>query len=283
MQNVAGVVILYFPDETIVENITSYSDKLGKLYIIDNSPQKTKLVQALSANPGIMYVHDGENKGIAKRLNDAAKLAINDGFEWLLTMDQDSYFDKKNIDKYFNYVSNYKHKSMTAMFGVEFETQKTAPEKPEEVSYLITSGSMLNLRLFHEVGQFDEQLFIDEVDLEYCFRAITKGFSIIKLPFIFLTHHLGEEDTYISLKNLKKTRRALHSSLRIYYMVRNYLYVREKYPQQFLSEDKERRITLLNRIKNKLLYGNEKVATISMIFRAFRDFKAKRMGKKEGG
>lgn len=279
MLKVVAVTILYNPDNNICDNIISYLPYADVLIIADNSATK-EIPDSLLRNDKVVYLHDGENRGIAERLNEAAKIAKEKGYEWLLTMDQDSCFEQVQIEKYFSYVDDYAYKEQVAIFGVEFE--KKQPEEKviaEEVNYLITSGSLVNLNLFDTIGKFDEKLFIDEVDLEYCFRAITKGYKIIKLPFIFLNHNLGEKGNYRSLKNLKTTQRALHSSLRIYYMVRNFLYVQKKYPNQFLLEDKERKNTLINRIKNNLLYGNTRLLTLRLIKKGFRDFKKGKMGK----
>lgn len=279
MLKAAGVTILYNPDEKVSENIDSYLSYTDLLIITDNSTS-LKIPDKLLHTDNIICLHDGENRGIAERLNQAAAIAIEKGYEWLLTMDQDSYFDTVEIEKYFSYIDKYEDKERVAMFGIEFEN-KQEEEKvfTEEVSYLITSGSLVNLKLFETIGGFDEQLFIDEVDLEYCFRAITKDFKIVKLPFIFLDHNLGETGNYRSLKNFKNTQRALHSSLRLYYMVRNFLYVRKKYPNQFVKEDKERKKTLMNRIKNNLLYGNSRLQTLRLINKGFKDFKNGKMGK----
>ena len=39
-------------------------------------------------------------------LNYAAKHAIESGYEWLLTMDQDSQFDKKGMDEIISFIEN---------------------------------------------------------------------------------------------------------------------------------------------------------------------------------
>lgn len=41
----AGVVILYHPDENIVENINSYITDIDFLYIVDNSDDVTKKIK----------------------------------------------------------------------------------------------------------------------------------------------------------------------------------------------------------------------------------------------
>ncbi|HRI19294.1 MAG TPA: glycosyltransferase, partial [Panacibacter sp.] len=100
---IAGAVILYYPDENITRHILSYIHVLDKLYVADNSENKNNaLFEQIIKIKNVVYLHDGENKGIASRLNQAAKLAIEEGCEWLLTMDQDSYFEKNTVDAYLN-------------------------------------------------------------------------------------------------------------------------------------------------------------------------------------
>ena len=46
----------------------------------------------------IKYIKLHENKGIAYALNKGAKEAIAQGFDWLLTLDQDSQITKEIIE-----------------------------------------------------------------------------------------------------------------------------------------------------------------------------------------
>ena len=282
---IAGVVILFNPDEKVLFHLSSYASKVGHLYIFDNSPTSiTTVIQWASLQPNCSYHHDGNNEGIAVRLNAAAKNAIASGYDWLLTMDQDSYFEEAHITTYLECLLTLPNKDITAMVGVEFiETEKGDLGTyclVEEVDHLITSGSCVNLALFFAIKGFDEALFIDEVDLEYCYHAKAIGYHIVKLPHLFLHHSLGSVNYYRSFKSLKKTARALHSPLRVYYMVRNYLYVAKLYPKMFIESEKIRRGTLLNRIKNNLLYGEERWKVFVFIITAYQDFKANKMGKK---
>ncbi len=271
---VAGVVILYHPDDTVIENIQSYLPYVEKLYVADNTEGKMSGVSLqLKAQNKTQILHDGSNEGIAKRLNEAVTVAMNEGFQWLLTMDQDSRFEESEVQNYFSCANNYLHKNKTAMFGVEYEEKSSLPDCiAKRKVQLITSGSIVNLSLFNIIGGFDEALFIDEVDLEYCYRSITKGYKIIQFPNIFLHHHLGSVSYHKSLKNLATTPRVLHSPVRLYYMIRNYLYVQKKYGNQFAENDKHRREALLNRIKNNLLYGDNRLKTIRYIVKAVVDY-----------
>ena len=278
----AGTVILYYPAEDVIANIRSYVHKLECLYVFDNSEIKDPgAPDKFREFTNIVYLHDGNNSGIAARLNEAAALAIKDGYSWLLTMDQDSHFTGNNLEAYTDCVLSYADKEKVSMFGVQYADRSLAGTacSPELTEKLITSGSVVNLSIFDRVGGFDEKLFIDEVDLEYCYRSIQKGWQVIRFNNIFMEHSLGSKSYHRSLKNLKSTPRVLHSPLRVYYMTRNYFYLNTKYKELFPEDAARRKHGLLNRIKNNMLYGGQRLKTIKYIFKAIVDYKNDKMGK----
>ena len=280
---IAAVVILYHPEAKTIENILSYSNKVSKLYVVDNTAcSDTGLVNVIRAGiSNSEYIHDGENAGIAKRLNQVCTRAMEEGFDYIMTMDQDSSFEPDSIKNYFDCIDSYMEKQQAALFGLQHEYPAWASHTcdPETVTQLITSGTIVNLSLFDKIGRFDEDLFIDLVDFEYCYRCIVNHFLVIRFRNIFLKHSIG------TIKPLKQTiiskekERGFHSPLRLYYMVRNYLYLRPKYKKRFPTEFAINRKAILNRIKNNLLYSNKKFETLRFISRAIIDVKRNRMGK----
>lgn len=279
MEKVFGVVILYNPSDDIKQYIRSYLDKVDKLFVFDNSELiVNRNLQELGHK--VVVVADGVNRGISERLNAAARAAITEGGEWLLTMDQDSFFSGSVLDQYWHCIDSFKNKDSIGMFGVECEKANDYPGCEAEVTtQLITSGSMVNLLLYPAIGGFDEQLFIDEVDSEYCFRSNQKGYRTVKLKNIFLNHSLGVVSTHRSLKNFKATPRTLHSPLRVYYMIRNYLYISRAYKQGQPGSFPYRKKALLNRIKNNLLYGKDRMLLLKYLWLAYWHFKTDKMGK----
>ncbi len=282
---IAATVILFKPDTSCLHNILTYYSKVGHLYIYDNSARDTQEIKDWSLKqPNVSYFHSGINEGISKRLNQATQQAIEDGFEWLLTMDQDSHFEESEITKYLTYISEYTDTRLIAQFGVNVDNNSagntTDSNRGVNVEHLITSSSIVNLSLVKEIGGFDEDLFIDEVDWEYCFRSILKGYLIVKFPNVSLQHKLGEVHYFLSLKTFKKTPRTLHNPLRLYYVVRNYLYVAETYHQYFKESAAYRKKTVINRIKNNLLYSNKRFKTLGNIITGYIDYKKNKKGKK---
>lgn len=274
-----GVVILYNPAEDVIGNITSYLPFLRELLIIDNSEHASKL-DFSGWGDHVTVVQDGANKGIAARLNQAARYAIEREAQWLLTMDQDSFFAEDALKQYMECLGAVSNKDRVAMFGVEFES---VPDGKDclmlETDKLITSGSIVNLGVFKKVGNFDENLFIDEVDFEYCVRAARRGFKTIQFKNIYLNHSLGTASEHRSLKSFRKTVRSLHSPLRLYYMLRNYLYVRKIYQPVCAESLRFKKRALLNRIKNNLLYRNNRMKTFRYLLTAYIHYKAGKMGK----
>src|SRR4051812_22441623 len=118
---IAGIVILYHPESEVIENINSYLQHVEKFYVADNTENELSAVASqLKGINKIEIIHDGKNEGIAKRLNTAAKLSIEEGFDWLLTMDQDSRFMEGNMSFYVQCVQSYEQKESVAMFGIEY-------------------------------------------------------------------------------------------------------------------------------------------------------------------
>ncbi|MBO9620543.1 MAG: glycosyltransferase [Niabella sp.] len=277
----AAVIITYFPDPTVLSNIGTYLDRVDKLYIIDNSEPAHIFPPGIQNHPKITIIALGINRGIAAPLNEAVALAIAQGYGWLLTMDQDSHFGKDQLDQYLNNIENFQGNEQVAQFGITFEhTTNMARGSFRSSRLLITSGSLMNLKLIGAVGGFNEALFIDEVDHEYCFRSGKAGFDTIQFTDVYLNHNLGTKKSARSLKNFKETERSLHAPIRLYYMYRNFLYVSRYYKSLFPEEINYLKKDLLNRIKNNFLYGGEKGALLKMLLQARSDFKNGRMGKK---
>lgn len=269
----AAVIILYNPNKSLQNNIASYLNNVQRLYIIDNSVKPLNSLDLPYPGEKIKYLHDGTNQGIAKRLNEGVSYASKDGYNFLLTMDQDSCFQFGEFEKYLNVIRHYPDSKNVAMFGVALNSNSYPIIKNKNI--LITSGSIINLEITNKIGGFDENLFIDLVDTEFCIRAWKRGYTTNAIAGIKMDHELGENKV-VWTKNIKKERRSIHSPSRIYYMIRNYLYTRKKHPdfKQFL-----RFKIIYNEIKNALLYSGKPIDQVLHILKAIIHSKKGKMGK----
>ena len=283
MLDIAGVVILYHPDVMkTIENIKSYATFLKKLYVLDNSEIPSEELQHSLPFFGnkVSYHFHGQNEGLAKRLNQAVSYAISDGFSYLLTMDQDSSFENGLFEKYISLIESTQLENV-AQYGVNTNPASTnSSNKYEIVSCLITSGTIMNLSIFEKVGPFEEKLFIDFVDVEYGLRCKHEGYLNVLYPTVLMSHSKGYVKLGRSLKNFKKTSRILHAPIRIYYMIRNGLFM---YFKAKRIEKKEIKYVLLEHakmLKNDFIY-HEQLSSIYMnAIKGMIDFAFGKMGKR---
>lgn len=279
MRDIAGVVILYYPDQAVLfRNIQSYLTWLDRLYVIDNSSQSsTAIIESLNKlSDKIRYIPCPVNIGIAAALNKGAKMALDDGYGWLLTMDQDSYFEQKEIEEYFLIFSNFffSDQNVAVIAPLHNQQQAKGEQAPyKNVAAVITSGSLLQLSIWKTLGGYLEKLFLDEVDHEYCYRAVTAGYYIIEIQNVYLNHQLGKLKKTGYLNEISRRNRTIHSPERVYYMVRNYLYVKKKYKTLFPEEFRRRDRIMATTLKNNLLFGDSFIVSIKNIFKGYRDFR----------
>ncbi len=282
---IAGVVILYHPSEDVVSNIKTYYDWLDKIYVFDNTKGDSYVKGTLEGLSKIEFFQNGDNYGIAKNLNRAVRFAIKENFDWMLTMDQDTSFPEDAIQNYIRCFHDYANKEMVALFGTSYaHTKKNVIKECTglEVNNLITSGALLNLSLFEKIGEFDEQLFIDSVDHDYCIRAKLGGYFIIKFSAIFVEHTLGRIVYRASIKTFFfiKKKKNIHSPLRCYYMYRNMLYLEAKYKHTDIYLAKELRKIVTGNLKNSFFYSRQPWKISYYLALAYQDFKKGKMGKK---
>ena len=88
---ILAVSVVYNPEEELLlRSVASYADAVDAVWIWRNSPLPEALETALKQFEGLSLQGNGENAGIAKALNAAARYARENGYDALLTMDQDS-------------------------------------------------------------------------------------------------------------------------------------------------------------------------------------------------
>jgi len=268
----AGIVVLYKPREEIKEKINTYMPHLEILYVVDNSPNQQN-ESLLPKSKKIKYICNNENLGIAKALNIGCEHAIQEGFDWILTMDQDSAFTKDNLEKLMDYVE----KEATDNIGIvspyhlivtNVPRSKLKVEHPVEV---MTSGNLLNLKLYQKIGGFKDWLFIDCVDIEYCMNLRVNGFDIIRLNEVVMNHNLGDSKTYRVL--WKKVVTSNHNALRRYYITRNCYYIYDMYHEYFPEYCNYVRGGIKYQVRNIFFLERHKFKKIRNIYRGIKDYK----------
>ena len=280
----AAVVVLYNPDAKILHNIKAYIDYVDVVYAVDNSSvDNSKSLQS----DKIVYLSNKENKGIAYALNRGAKQAIVDGYEWLLTMDQDSTFQGDGVQKIKDFIesskapdSEYKYDKI----GLVTPFHRTLFNEAEQLNEIdspavvMTSGNIISLEAYQKIDGFKDWMFIDAVDFDYCLNLRDHGYDIWRLPYVELKHNLG--DVVFKTFRGKRYYGLNHSPTRRYYIVRNRHYFCDMYQERFPGFCNAERQSTKVEVKGILLCEKQKLKKLLAMFTGYLDYKRGVKGRK---
>lgn len=274
---VAGVVVLYQSPPSTLDAIQTYWQQVEKLYVIDNSPVSADWITEWARQQATISYHQLEaNPGIAAALNRAAQLAFVEGFDYLLTMDDDSQAPADLVAQMLTYLAQPTTSDQIGILSPHHVlttaplSKSAEPEKARPVMTTMTSGNLLNLRIYQAVGPFLESLFIDVVDHEYYLRLQQLGYQVVELPWVQLTHRLGLQKKRLGLSFVS------HNPLRNYYLVRNSVYVARRYPTYLTYALKS---VLLEAVK-AILLEDQPFARLQKISQGVADGLRGRLGKR---
>lgn len=226
LEKVAAIIVSFNGGEKIISSINALEKVVDLIIIVDNgsNDESLKIIKAISSS-AIKVIELDENMGIGCALNFGVKFAIKEKFHWVITMDQDSIVDKNIIKSYEKFISeNENAKILTP--NISLNNGGIYSEVDKEVEMAITSGNLVRLDIFDKIGFYNEILFIDSVDIEFCLRLKQHGERIFFVKDAFINHELGcphDKNGFFSKFYSK------HSPLRRYYIYRNYFYILNVY------------------------------------------------------
>jgi len=229
-KQVCAVMVTYHPDAGLPDRVERLLLEVGALVIVDNGSADAELemLEKLCSKAPITLVANHANLGVARALNIGIERAIAGGFGWVLLLDQDSTIDTGMLQALIAVCAAFPDRDRLAVLGAGFrdvhrmETQSpgAAMGPPwEEVESVITSGSLIPVAAFASIGPFRDELFIDYVDIDYCYRARARGLRVIKTRAPLMSHAIGASTRHNVLWTDKWT--SNHSPDRRYYIARN--------------------------------------------------------------
>lgn len=231
MSVVAGIVV-YHPDwGRLYDNIKAVQPQVDRIIIFNNGTEDVS-----SRFPGITVLdQDGANIGIASALNAICLYAIQQGFDWILTLDQDSVAPLGLMDGYVPYLTDSSIALLCPAIrdrnygSMDYDVNNNS-QGADEVDACITSGSLLRLSAWERIHGFWDELFIDMVDFDLCWSLREAGYRILRVNNQSMLHEIGKAKR-VSLFG-KDNVIYNHSPLRCYYMIRNTLVLGRKHHRQ---------------------------------------------------
>jgi rhamnosyltransferase len=254
-----AVIVTYFPDSHVIATtIASIRAQVAQVYVVDNTPGGSEVLKN-GAIPGgentIELITLTENVGIARAQNIGIQRALEDHADFVVISDQDTTYPGNYVEAMLELYAHRGDKNSIAALApaftvsnkggmrggfVQFEGDTLRVINPQqgchEIAQAIASGMLIPSKVFSDVGYMDEELFIDSVDSEWCWRARAKGYTILGCADVVIAHCLG--DTTVRWWRYAHD---VRSPVRDYYIVRNGIHLALRSP--YLS--REIRRTLL--------------------------------------
>ena len=225
----ALVIVLFHPSDDDINHLMHVS-QLYPGVIVDNSEEqlfKTQHVHQME------YLSLGSNTGIAHAQNVGVQYILEHyNTNHIVFMDQDSRWEDGYVQEIAAEYDSLCQKGikLSALGPTVYrrdsgEEYKSVIHKKQFLNndfilrkHIISSGCCIGTSLFKEVGGFEDALFIDFVDDEWCWRANAKGYVCGISPHISLTHTIGRKEIHFGKYTV-----IVSAPFRYYYLYRNYL------------------------------------------------------------
>ncbi|WGS52456.1 glycosyltransferase family 2 protein [Paraburkholderia sp. D15] len=243
MTTLGALIVLFHPSDAqlaravALRDACDAGDACDHLLVVDNSPQPDARAAALLKEAGIAVLHHGNRHGIAGAFNCGLQALFEQGADAVALFDQDSetpadYFPVmrarcSSIGRHAYLLGPRIFDENDQRFLPELATSGLAVERLnvsagvalQRCAFLISSGCVISREAFAALGRFDESLFIDHVDTEYCLRALWRNVPLYVVPTLVLSHRIGARRRHrfgpFELTTMN------HPAFRRYYSARN--------------------------------------------------------------
>lgn len=240
--NIVAIIVTYNPNvECLKLLLDNLSDSCVNTIIVDNFSTNNAF-ENIVFKDNIQLISLCDNKGIAFAQNVGIEKAIKLKAGYILFFDQDSNVSMNFVDILMSdYEKIYAVNKKIAAIGPRFIDEKKGfyfpalkfnryglidkipvenITSPIEVSFLISSGTLISVQSLKNIGLMREEFFIDFVDTEWCFRALSKGYKIYMSEQAVMRHSIGDNTLRILNFNIP-----VHSGFRRYYRIRNLFFM----------------------------------------------------------
>lgn len=235
----AAIVVLFHPE---LDHVCARAAELAacgiRVILVDNSADaglSDAIRSRVTSRWPVHYIEVGYNSGIAAALNAGVREARIQECTHVLLLDQDSTLEPKTIRLLLSRFIEMERSGLVVAgvgpdpvnardgepLGVPLRVRnRTLFRTVRRRSEVITSGFVTSVRVLEDVGPFMEELFIDFVDFEWCWRARARGYALGVDAAAPMAHRLGARDIKLLWRKAQ-----VHAPIRNYYQYRNFLLV----------------------------------------------------------
>ncbi|MDZ7545111.1 glycosyltransferase [Gardnerella piotii] len=271
-------IITYNPTLTDVSTcLEALCNQVERVIIVDNASKNVKSLQeVVSKYANVTLVKNSQNIGFAKALTQVFEWAKSQGFNWVLTLNDDSVVPNNMISEYKKILENQgslvnQKNAKNAKIAIVCSLLKnrldgTILHSKCHEDECITSGSLTSVEAWAKIGGFDEWLEIDGVDFDFSRRLVRAGWKIVECQNVIMEHQIGKARSINLI--IKHPIVWNHNANRKYYIARNMQVV--DYKMGTYSYAKSLRAVVRDMIF-VALWEKNKFAKIHAMIRGFKD------------
>jgi rhamnosyltransferase len=239
----AAIIVAFGPDPFQISRLIGVlARECEAVYVMDNGGGRDAISLSTEIEAVMHIVDMGGNRGLGEALNRGFRLAAAAGFDYVTTFDQDSEPAPGQVKDLVSAIQELKstgrnvaavgprivdrrharlteHSFMRRRIGWPIAADCAAGTRYIESDFLITSGALISVAAYEEIGEYDANLFVDYTDMEWCFRALTRGYRLYGICAVTMSHELssGMSARVFAMTILN------YSPIRRYYYARNAL------------------------------------------------------------
>lgn len=276
--HICAGIITYNPTLTDVSTcLEALCNQVERVIIVDNASKNVKSLQeVVSKYANVTLVKNSQNIGFAKALTQVFEWAKSQGFNWVLTLNDDSVVPSNMISEYKKILENQgslvnQKNAKNAKIAIVCSLLKnrldgTILHSKCHEDECITSGSLTSVEAWAKIGGFDEWLEIDGVDFDFSRRLVRAGWKIVECQNVIMEHQIGKARSINLI--IKHPIVWNHNANRKYYIARNMQVV--DYKMGTYSYVKSLRAVVRDMIF-VALWEKNKFAKILAMVRGFKD------------
>ncbi|GLO31929.1 rhamnosyltransferase [Pseudomonas putida] len=217
MSRIGAVVVTYNPDPAVLDDLLrSLLNQVELLILMDNGGGQNFLKADAAARQQVYYVDLGGNSGLGVALNQGFEIAASRHLDYLVTFDQDSHANPDLIERLHAGMQDAISKDPQCIaVGPHFFDRREGEKVPFpfyiterdkivpaystasvdgllKVETLITSGMMVCVSAWVSGIKYNDGMFVDYTDTEWCFRARSLGHTLYGCLNVEMGHALSD-------------------------------------------------------------------------------------------
>jgi rhamnosyltransferase len=230
-----AIVTLYNPDKSVIEHVKEYAAQTDRVILCDNSSDDHS--EMFKDIPSVVYTTEHKNLGLSGAFNRVLK---DEKYGWsdndfIIFFDQDSSIKENHIQTLIKDFEKLEKKGyrVGCIGPVFFNTSKNAIEEPKlkkdisatiyQVNNTITSSLLSKYWILEKVGFFNDEVFLDFVDWDLCWRMGAHGYGVFMTKSVVLGHSVGSGEKRVGPISLR-----VGAPSREYYQTRDALFLMRK-------------------------------------------------------